>query len=1120
MTKYKTVLAKCKKIIWFFAQWAYISAKINNLLRLILFITGLILHLCTLAQPPQGQKPVTLPNGEAWLVDERWFERQPPFMEFYKYGEAQGLKLEQAARLCLQDKRGFIWLYDDNANALIRFDGHAFTYFKSDPSNVFALRNARIHNVVETPDGTIWIGQEEGFSSYDAVTGHFRNYVETPDSATAIPDAFWRGRAKPSEGFFDVPTERFVAAFDTRLTDAMHPEQSQNIRFHWILQKGWQDAQGNIWTIGDTPIGNGLLRISDSGQTTTLYPMLRHFVRDKASNPDYDPWLADFCPDTEGQNIWVGGWRGGLRKFSIEHKTWVQFTQNYTRTDSTVGVDLETTLFVRPAPNGCFWLGCTHGLTHFNPKTWRFSAWWHNMPGSIEPENHDLTDVLTDREGRLWVAMGALMVHDPKRHFFQKSLPMPRGRYKGVWHDADRQQTWMLKEASKIKSDGGIVLKNEADGSIKTWFFQEFWNYDLDSHVPLRGLALRGDEVFISTENSLYKMRIASGKLTKIPSVVPPKFKERFPKGPSFRRMALAPDGSLWIALCNNKSGIPLLHYFPDQNRWEYVDAAENGLHILVANAVLIDRQGRIWIGGDHTDRKGVNCYVPGTGQTLRFERETNSLNALPSNLVNNFAEDPLGRIWMTTELGICYFDPKENQIHQVPGFRGNCRHLAIDTKNRVWFGGDEPGFYDPSSGKFRNFTGENGMYDPEQPLYARRDGSIGWGIIYSLNADSIPILSTGPVVHLTGFRVFEREYPLPQHIQFTEKIILPHDANFFSLSWSAINYTNPEADQYACQLTGVDTGWVYCDIRNNISYTKVAPGHYLFRLKAVNRDGVWGPEKTVQISITPAWYQTLGFKGLLISLAFAIFYLFYRVRLKQVYLNAALQQKEAEIKQKETEFQKKLINAQLSALQAQMNPHFVFNSLNSINRFIQLNEPDTASNYLTKFSRLIRLILDNSREGIISLQQELEACRLYLELETLRFAGQFRYQIEIIPPVDATQIQIPPMLIQPYLENAVWHGLMQKDDDDRQLLLSVRELETGIKIVIEDNGIGREKARILKSKSVNRQKSHGMHLTQERIELYQISTGVNISAHIDDLKGKKGEVVGTKVEIFIKKTI
>lgn len=1086
-------------------------------MRFILFITGLILHSHTLAQPPQGQKPVVLPNGEAWLVDERWFEHQPPFLEFSKYGEPQGLKLERCARLCLQDKYGFMWLYDDNANALIRFDGHEFVYFKGNPDIETALRNARIKNVVEAPDGLLWIAHEEGFSSYDATMGHFHNYVETPDSAMFIPDAYWQGRNKPPGCFFDAVTGHFVAAFDTRLSDATLPEQSQNIRFHWILKKGWQDAQGNIWTIGRTSIGNGLLGISPDGKTTTLYPMLRHFVRDKAASPDYDPWLEDMCPDEAGQNLWVGGWRGGLRRFNLQTKTWIQFTQNYTRTDSTVGVDLETTLFVRPAPNGCFWLGCTHGLTHFNPKTLRFSAWWHNMPGSIAPENHDVTDILTDREGRLWVAMGALMVHDPKRHFFRKSPPMPIGRYKSVCHDSDRQQTWMLKEATRVlKSDGGIVLKNEADGSIKTWFFPEFWNYPINSHVPLIGMVLRKDELFISTEYSLYKMSIASGKLTKISSIVPPKFKDRFPKGPTFRRMALAPDGSLWVTLCNNKSGIPLLHYFPDQKRWEYFDAAENGFNILAAKPILIDQNGRIWVGGDHTDNKGVNCYDPAAGRTLCFERETNRLNALPSNLVNDFAEDISGRIWMTTELGICYFDPKDNQIHQVPGFKGNCRHLAIDTKSRVWFGGDEPGFFDPSSGKFRFFTGENGMYDYEQPLYTRRDGSIGWGIIYSLNADSIPILNTGPAVQLTRFRVFEQEYLLPKHIQFTKKVTLPHDANFFSLFWSALNFTNPEADQYAYQLMGVDTGWVYCGARNNISYTKVVPGNYLFRLKAANRDGVWGIEKTLHINITPAWYQTPWFKMLLASLAFATFYIFYKIRLKQVYLNAALQRKEVEIKQKETEFQKKLINAQLSALQAQMNPHFVFNSLNSINRFIQLNEPDTASNYLTKFSRLIRLILDNSRETTILLQQEIEACRLYLELERLRFAGQFSYQIEIISSIDTAQIHIPPLLVQPYLENAVWHGLMQKDEDDRQVLLRVQKTETGIKIVVKDNGIGREKARALKSKSANHQKSHGLHLTQERIELYQISTGVNISVYIDDVKNERGEVLGTNVEIFI----
>ena len=149
-------------------------------------------------------------------------------------------------------------------------------------------------------------------------------------------------------------------------------------------------------------------------------------------------------------------------------------------------------------------------------------------------------------------------------------------------------------------------------------------------------------------------------------------------------------------------------------------------------------------------------------------------------------------------------------------------------------------------------------------------------------------------------------------------------------------------------------------------------------------------------------------------------------------------------------------------------------------------------------------------------MQQEIEACRLYLELERLRFAGQFSYQIEIISSIDTAQIHIPPLLVQPYLENAVWHGLMQKDEDDRQVLLRVQKTETGIKIVVKDNGIGREKARALKSKSANHQKSHGLHLTQERIELYQISTGVNISVYIDDVKNERGEVLGTNVEIFI----
>lgn len=1085
----------------------------------------LTLFFCLPAFALSGQVPVSRPNGEAYLVDESWFEAQPPFIEFFKFGKDQGLVLDRGPRLCLQDRTGFIWLYDDNSDALIRFDGHYFKYFRSSATDPKALLNTNIKEVVENPNGTLWIRHEAGFSMYSPQTEHFVNYPILPDSAGSLPDAYWQGRPLSQNTgrgiFFDAETKRFVRAFSTSLIDAAHPGKTLPFTLHWLLKKGWQDRDGNIWALGKTPIGNGLFRVAPDGRQVVLYPVLGHMVRDKAGNPDYDPWMEDMCPDETGENIWVGGWRGGLKCFNLKTKRWTQFVQHYRREDGMVGVDLETTLFVRPAPGGCFWLGCTHGLAHFNPKTRRFSAWWHSdIPGSIDPESHDLTDALTDREGRLWLGLGALMVHDPKRYFFSKSPPVPSGRYTAVYHDVLRAGTWMLKEAtSQQKNDGGIVFKNEQTGAIKTWFFSEFWNAAIKDRVPLRGLVQRNDDIFIASEFCLYKMNIGTGSLAKIPVMLPPALRERLSQGPSFKGMCQGADGSLWITLCNPQSGIPLLHYYPEDNRWEYLSAASQGFSIRLGAAVFVDRRQRIWIASDHTDPKGLNCYDPNTRKTLVFMRDTTGAEGLPSNLANYFAEDAAGRIWITTEEGLCWFDPERERIYRVPGLTGNYRRLAIDAKNRVWFGGDQTGFYDPDSGKFRLFTGENGLYDPEQPLYARKDGSIGWGLIYSLHADSIPLLRTGPAAYLTDFKVFGRDTTLPRHINFESAVELSNDANFFSLNWSAINFTNPEQDQYAYQLVGVDTGWVYCGLKNVANYTKVSPGHYLFRLKAANRDGIWGPEKTLQITVLPAWYQTNWFKLLIFGLVAAALYGLYRARLRQIGLVAALQQKETEMRRKEAEFQRNLAEAQLSALRAQMNPHFIFNSLNSINRFIQMSEPDVASNFLTKFSRLIRLILDNSRENVIPLSDELEACRLYLDMETLRFAGQFSYRIDIDPSVQMKNILIPPLLVQPYLENAIWHGLMQKEDPDKKLSLNIQQHEQEIMIVIEDNGVGREKAQALKSKSASRQKSHGLHLTQERMALFRQFTGISIAVQISDVQSPENLISGTKVEIIMQKT-
>jgi LytS/YehU family sensor histidine kinase len=194
------------------------------------------------------------------------------------------------------------------------------------------------------------------------------------------------------------------------------------------------------------------------------------------------------------------------------------------------------------------------------------------------------------------------------------------------------------------------------------------------------------------------------------------------------------------------------------------------------------------------------------------------------------------------------------------------------------------------------------------------------------------------------------------------------------------------------------------------------------------------------------------------------------------------------------------------------MNPHFMFNSLNSINNFILKNDPDNASGYLTKFSRLMRLILDNSRSEWVLLESELKALELYIELEVVRFDNVFEYELIVDPEVDITTTYIPPMIIQPYVENAIWHGLLHRTEKGGKLCVRLwREMDE-LHVIIEDNGVGREEAKRLKSKSATKHKSHGMKITAERIDIVNRIYNVNAKVQIDDLEGQNGQIKGTKV--------
>jgi ligand-binding sensor domain-containing protein/putative methionine-R-sulfoxide reductase with GAF domain len=212
---------------------------------------------------------------------------------------------------------------------------------------------------------------------------------------------------------------------------------------------------------------------------------------------------------------------------------------------------------------------------------------------------------------------------------------------------------------------------------------------------------------------------------------------------------------------------------------------------------------------------------------------------------------------------------------------------------------------------------------------------------------------------------------------------------------------------------------------------------------------------------------------------------------------------------------QQKMTEVEMQALRAQMNPHFIFNCLNSINRYIVKSDQTTASLYLTKFAKLIRLILDNSNSKNVILTNELEALKLYIEMEALRFDKKFTYEIQVEPNLGTDTVEVPPLIIQPYVENAIWHGLLHKEGNGHLSIKVSMAGESMLQCIIEDNGVGREKAKTLKSKTATSRKSLGMQLTENRLNLLNKHAELNASIQIIDLENST-EPLGTRVILKI----
>lgn len=470
---------------------------------------------------------------------------------------------------------------------------------------------------------------------------------------------------------------------------------------------------------------------------------------------------------------------------------------------------------------------------------------------------------------------------------------------------------------------------------------------------------------------------------------------------------------------------------------------------------------GETWV---ITRQNGIYRYTEGKAENI-----TNML-ALPADRLFDITEDRYGTIWIATNIGL----------------------LKIKKSGGKYF--------------TQLYTTLNGLLTNKISSIAADSNNLylsGIDGLYKFPLSSELINSSIPQIHIRTFSVNGIPYSYLQPLE------LEYYNNSVSVEVDALTFKEINAPTLFYDLTGIKDPSQRNGVinGNTISLDNLPPGNYELRIYAVNNNGIKSDKPVIlRFQIKNPFWQTAWFIVVSALLLCLIIY----VSVKTIV--SRIRKKEEE----KTSINKRLAEFQLTALQAQMNPHFIFNAINSIQGYILKKNEQLAYNYLAKFSKLIRMVLTNSQEKSLPLKQELEMLIVYIELEQLRFDQSFEFILTIDEHVNQYETFVPTMLIQPYVENAIWHGLMNLEKDKKGILrIDIRLDGNMLKITVEDNGIGREEAKVYAKQ--NNHNSIGMKLTEQRLNMINALQNYESSkVRVNDVLDEENKVIGTRVEIFI----
>ena len=996
--------------------------------------------------------------------------------EFTCYTRVQGLSNNSISSI-VQDSTGYLWI--GTYKGLNRFDGRNFTNYYSGsadlplPDNLVKQLNIQGREII----GTTYVG----VFVYDTYSRKCKHLLVPSDSLIFTWTNNGMEALRDDKGHYVFSSKTGLYVFDStgkvvnRLdhylpSDARRKELAFGAELS-ALDNGMILQNNELFFSTYDPVRNRI---------DTLFGM--HDPAFKKALTDSAGELRVTFPGRKNQVFIVNEEKNSIDVFDLGLRRTFSFPMPFNTGADIDGYNsrlfyLNDSLLAVTGKVSGFYLFDYHAATH-----------QLRLHGEKYFTRRHCTTVFRDREGRFWIGTN--------NGLYKQNLSSP---FYNVYDLAERWPdlrncdiravyTQHNKLFIGLRNKGGLLMLDKSDPAEGRRF--DLGKYGLTCNTIYNIFPFSADTLWIGTRSGLLWFNTSDYSSGRV--VVPPELAWIDEINPI--SMIEDANKNIWISFGKLNS---VVYYSRMTRRFTDISGPKNPLlKITYCFSMAKDGRGNVWFAGDGLCRWNAAKQMVDT--LIVYSSAARALN---SYIVILDMDDD-GNLWLYSwNNGIIQYDCKNNKMHlrkkENNFWDGDIIASSPVIHDHIWLGIDNGiSVFDLHNYSSRLYTYADGLpagitsmrkgswYDEEQNIFYVGSGHH----LISFKPDASHSLELAPTLFID-----EINTPAGRLMGGPESLTLPYTDNSLQIDFNAVNFRSPEDNRYSYRvLPASDSSWRLLNWQHSVNFNNLASGKYRVQLKLFSANNRW-PEQVRELTIVvkPPFWRSWWFILLLIAVVAATIWLLYRNRIRRLSERMSLDRQVAEYEMK--------------ALHAQMNPHFIFNSLNSIKEMILHQDTKNASLYLSRFAQLIRLSLEHSRKTFITLRQNIEYLESYLEMEQLRFAD-LNYHIGIMDEIDADEIRIAPMLIQPLVENAIWHGLLPNGGSKRLNILFYTD-EEKLVCEIEDNGIGIGRSLLNKKDSQQMHVSMGIGNIRQRIAILNEKYRIQCSLSIQD----KSEITGAK---------